>query len=179
MSLMTQPIPPILLQDNHLLAFHKPAGLATSPPANAGEITLANLAQKSTGGIGGQNDVLRQRLGTEGTHEMLTHRQKRRHRFGGGTAFADDIKYGTGRVEGFEQAGIQIRIRIINHKQTWGGAYAPRLVIIKGMIEGRLYGDVTKGGATNPQHHEVFGVAYAFSCRQNCAHILAWQFWPP
>ena len=46
MSLMTQPIPPILLQDNHLLAFHKPAGLATSPPANAVEITLANLAQK-------------------------------------------------------------------------------------------------------------------------------------
>jgi 23S rRNA pseudouridine1911/1915/1917 synthase len=45
MGLMKNQIPPILLEDNHLLAFAKPAGVATAPPAMVGELTLADLAQ--------------------------------------------------------------------------------------------------------------------------------------
>ena len=45
MGLMKNQIPPSLLEDNHLLAFAKPAGVATAPPAMVGELTLADLAQ--------------------------------------------------------------------------------------------------------------------------------------
>jgi 23S rRNA pseudouridine1911/1915/1917 synthase len=42
---MGQPLPPPILEDNHLLAFCKPAGLATAPPAEPGEVTLSEMAQ--------------------------------------------------------------------------------------------------------------------------------------
>lgn len=38
-------LPTPILEDNHLLAFCKPAGLATAPPADPGEVTLSELAQ--------------------------------------------------------------------------------------------------------------------------------------
>jgi len=42
---MGRNLPPILLEDNHLLAVNKPAGLATAPPAEPGEMTLAEMAK--------------------------------------------------------------------------------------------------------------------------------------
>ena len=42
---MGRNLPRILLEDNHLLAVNKPAGLATAPPAEPGEMTLAEIAK--------------------------------------------------------------------------------------------------------------------------------------